>query len=327
MADLSIDYMGMKLSSPVMAASSTLTKDIANIRKAEDAGAGAVVLKSLFEEEIRQDSGLSYEDVSHTEAYDYISADAAMVYGSGEYLEYVRKAAEAVSIPVIASINCEGGRWWTDFAVSMEEAGADAIELNISFVPFDASLTSAEVEARYVEVIESVKSKVSIPVSVKIGDNFSSIPYMVQKIKNAGADAVTMFNRYYQMKINTRTLELEPVHYYSETQEAYNVIRWVAAVSRQCPIDISATTGVHDEDTLIQYILAGAKTVQTASMLYKKGFSAISDLNTGLAKWLDKRNLSGVKDAVGLAMRKKIRQYHTIERIQYIKVADGHLLQ
>lgn len=327
MADLSIDYMGLHLNSPVIAASSTLTKDIVNLKKAEDAGAGAVVLKSLFEEEIRQDSGLNDAETYHTEAYDYINADAAMVYGSAEYLEYVRKAAAAVNIPVIASVNCEGGKWWTDFALGIEEAGADAIELNISFVPFDIGISSQEAESRYTEVIRDVKSKVKIPVSVKIGANFTSIPYMVRLISSAGADAVTMFNRYYQMKINTRTLELEPVHVYSDTQEAYNVIRWVAAVSKQCNIDISASTGVHDEDTLIQYILAGARTVQTASLLYKRGFSAITDLNTGLSKWLDKRNMASVKDAVGLAVRKKIRQYHTIERIQYIKVADGQLLQ
>lgn len=323
---LSVEYMGLKLKSPVMAASCTLTKDISNLKKAEDAGAGAVVLKSLFEEEIRQDSGLDSAEAYHSEAYDYINADAAMVYGSGEYLDYVRRAVKAVDIPVIASVNCEGGKWWTDFAKGIEDAGADALELNISFVPFENTISSHEAEERYTEVIRSVKSKIKIPVSVKIGANFTSIPYMVRLIETSGADAVTMFNRYYQMKINTETYELEPVHVYSDTQEAYNVIRWVAAAAKQSHIDISATTGVHDADTLIQYILAGAKTVQTASLLYKKGFSAVTGLNDGLSAWMDKKGIASVKDAVGLAVRKKIRQFHTIERIQYIKVADGNLL-
>lgn len=325
MADISVKYMGLHLSSPVIAGSSTLTKDLDNLKKAEDAGAGAVVLKSLFEEEIRQESSLG-DDIYHPEAYDYIMADAAMVYGSGEYLDYVKKASEKVSIPVIASVNCEGGKWWAKFAADIEEAGADAIELNIAFMPFDGSITGEETEKRYIDVVEDVKKHVTIPISVKIGPNFSAIPNMVKKLEAAGADSVTMFNKYFQMKINTRTLELEPVHTFSEPTDAYRVLRWVSMVSRQCGIDISASTGVHDEEMLLQYLLGGAKTVQVASALYKKGMSFITDLNSGLQAWMKQRNIEDMSGVIGLASRKPIRQVQTFERVQYIRIADGGIL-
>ncbi|WP_303850288.1 dihydroorotate dehydrogenase-like protein [Seleniivibrio woodruffii] len=326
MPDISTTYMGIKLKSPVVAASSTLTKDIDNLKKAEEAGAGAVILKSLFEEEIRQDSGLDIDTAFHSEAYDYMSADAAMVYGAGEYLELVCKAVKAVSIPVIASVNCEGGKWWAEYAKSIEEAGAHGIELNISFMPFDAGISSQEAESRYFEVVHEVKKTVKIPVAVKIGQNITAVPYMVRRLHSAGASAVTLFNRYYQMKINTKTLELEPVHYFSQESEAYSVIRWVAAVAKESSIDISASTGVHNADVLTQYILAGASTVQVASMLYKKGFSAVTELNQGLGKWLDEHGMN-LEDAVGLVLRKKIRQFQTLERVQYIKIADGSIIR
>lgn len=326
MADISIDYMGLNLNSPVIAGSSTLTKDIDNLRKAEDAGVGAVVLKSLFEEEIRQDAG-QVDDTYHPEAYDYMSADAAMVYGSGEYLEYVKKAADAVSVPVIASVNCEGTKWWADFASNIEEAGADAIELNVAFIPFDADISGQEAEKRYIDVLEDVKKAVNIPVSVKVGPNFSAIPNMVKRLQLAGADSVTMFNKYFHMKINTRTLDLEPVHTFSVPSDAYRVLRWIAVSSKQCDVDISATTGVYDEDMLIQYLLAGAKTVQVTSALYKNGMSVISDLNSGLQSWMTQRGAEKLEDIIGLATKKKVKQVQTFERLQYIKIADGAIFQ
>jgi len=326
MADISVDYMGLQLTSPVIAGSSTLTKDMDNLRRAEDAGAGAVVLKSLFEEEIRLEAG-TVEETYHPEAYDYMTADAAMVYGSGEYLEYVKRAADKVTIPVIASINCEGTKWWAKFAGDIEEAGADALELNIAFMPFEADITGQETEERYLEVVKEVKKTVSIPVGVKIGANFSAIPNMIRKLEEVGADSVTMFNKYFQLKINTRTLELEPVHTFSAPSDAYSVLRWVAVASRQCGVDISASTGVYDEDMLIQYLLAGAKTVQVTSALYRNGMSQISDLNSGLQAWMKKRNINEMNDVIGLATRKKIRQVQTFERLQYIKIADGAIFQ
>jgi len=328
MADINIEFMGLELSSPVIAGSSTLTKDMDNLRKAEDAGAGAVVLKSLFEEEIRQDSGADGMSADmHPEAYDYMVADAAMVYGASEYLEYVKKASEKVKIPVIASVNCEGSKWWTEFAKNIEDAGADAIELNIALMPFDKEISGAQAEQRYLDVVKSVKDAVGIPVGVKIGANFSAIPNMVQKLADSGADGVTMFNKYFQMKINTRTLDLEPVHTFSEPTDAYNVLRWVSLCSRQCGVDISASTGVYGEDMLLQYLLAGAKTVQVTSALYKNGFSVIADLNSGLQSWMKQRNIESVKDMIGLANKKKVKQVQTFERLQYIKIADGAIFQ
>jgi len=327
MPDISVDYMGLKLSSPVIAGSSTLTKDMDRLKKAEDAGAGAVVLKSLFEEEIRQDMGDDLDGSYHPEAYDYMIADAAMVYGSAEYLDYVKRASETVGIPVIASINCEGTRWWASFAGSIEEAGADAIELNIAFNPFDAEIDGPTAEQKYIDVLKDVKRAVRIPVGVKIGPNFSAIPNMVKKLEDAGADSVTMFNKYFQLKINTRTLELEPVHTFSSPEDAYRVLRWVAVTSRQCGVDISASTGVYDEDMLIQYLLAGAKTVQVTSALYKNGMSVISDLNSGLEAWMKQRHVESLSDVIGLATRKKIKQVQAFERLQYIKIADGAIFQ
>ncbi|WP_022851075.1 dihydroorotate dehydrogenase-like protein [Limisalsivibrio acetivorans] len=324
MADLKVNYMGLELESPLILGSSTMPKTMDNVKAAADAGAGAVVLKSLFEEELRKQDG-GYGDDFHPEAYEYMQSEAAVVYGAKEYLDNIKDAKKASSMPVIASVNCLGGKWWSDFASNIEGAGADALELNISFVPFDVNENPRDVEQRYVDVIKEVKSRIKIPVAVKIGQNFSSIPWTAKQIENAGADALVMFNRYYQMGIDTRTLDLRPMHFYSSEEETFKVLRWVAALSPQLDIDISASTGVHTSDAFIQQIIAGAKTVQVVSAVYQKGFKTISDILEGVSGWLATRQKT-LDEVRGTAGKKNSREHMTFERIQYMKVADARYI-
>jgi dihydroorotate dehydrogenase (fumarate) len=325
MADLSVDFMGLRLKSPVILGSSTMSKTLENLKAAEREGAGAVILKSLFEEEIRQEHE-GYGDDFHPEALEYIRNDAHMVYGASGYIEQIEKTKQEVSLPVIASVNCTGGAWWADYASDMESAGADAIELNIAFVPFSVKDDPRDVENRYANVLKAVKERVKIPVAAKIGGSFSSIPFMAARLKDAGADAVTLFNRYYQMSIDTNTLKLKPVHYYSSENETYNILRWVSVISSQLKIDISVSTGVHSASALLQHVLAGAKTVQVVSEIYKNGFGRISSILEETEEWLDLRKKESISDIRGIASLNSDK-YSGFERVQYMKAADAGFVE
>lgn len=326
MADLKVNYMGLELKSPLIVASSTLSKSVENMIKAEKMGAGAVVVKSLFEEEIKQSGDMG--DTFHPEAYDYIMGEADLLYGSKEYLDLIKELKSALGIPVIASVNCVDGDRWTEYAAELKHAGADAIELNISYVPFESSVAGDEIEQKYIQTLKAVKNSVhNIPVSVKFGQHISSIPNFVKILQDNGADAVTMFNRYYQVRIDTKNLSFHPAHYYSTEDETYNVLRWVAIVSRQLDIDISASTGIHSADTFLQQILAGAKTVQLASKLYNDGIESIGSILEEVNKWLDIRKKDSINDIRGIAVDRNLKDIRKFERLQYMKVADGRIIQ
>ncbi len=326
MADLSVNYMGLKLKSPIILGSSTMSKTTENMKAAESEGAGAVILKSLFEEELRQgDAG--YSDSFHPEAYEYIMKDALMVYGTKGYTETIEKTKKAVQIPVIASINCMGGKWWAGFAKDIENAGADAVELNIAYVPFSITDDPRGVEQRYIDTVKAVKAEVKIPVAVKIGPNFTSIPYMAAKLKEAGADSLTLFNRYYQMAIDTDTLKLKPVHYYSTENETYNVLRWVSVITTQLGVNVGSSTGVHTASAVLQHILAGASAVQMVSEVYKNGFGRISAILEEVDQWLELRKKASLADIRGLASKKNAGEHMGFERTQYMKIAEAMLVQ
>jgi len=205
MGNLKVKYLDLNLRNPLIVGSSTLTKTIDGLLKAQEAGAGAVVLKSLFEEELTDDIYL--DNVYHPEAYEFHINDACKLYGSSKYIDFIKKARSELFIPVIASVNCLGGKWWVDFAKEIENAGAAAIELNVAYIPFSVQEDSASIEKRYVSVVEAVKKAVNIPVSVKIGHYFTSIPLMVKKIKEAGADGVVMFNKFLRIGIDIENMK------------------------------------------------------------------------------------------------------------------------
>lgn len=320
MADLSVKYMGLNLKHPLIAGASSLSKSIEGIKTLASSGASAVVIKSLFEEELRYEE--DYGDNYHPEAYGYEISDAFVMYGTSNYLKLIEKAKAQVDIPVIASVNCLGGKWWTDFASEVESAGADALELNIAYLPFDRDEEPSKIEKKYSEVVSSVKRTVKIPVAAKIGQYFTNIPHLVSEIEKAGADAVVMFNRFYRLGIDIEKLEFKPVEFFSTEAETYNALRWVGIISPQTNLDISATTGIHSADTAIQHILSGAKTVQIASAMYKDGESVLRTITSGIKDYLNKHEYSSIEELRGKMVR-DINKRKAFERTQYMKVAGG----
>lgn len=321
MADLSVNYLGLKLKTPVMAGSSTLTYSKENIEKLNETKAGAIVLKSLFEEELARNSFI--QDSFHPESYEYEISDASVLYGSKRYLDLIKDAKKISKIPVFASINCLGGKWWTDFAIECENNGADAIEINISFIPFDYRQNPREVEQKYFDTVNTVKNKIKVPVSVKIGNSFTNIPYMVYQLKEAGADGVVLFNRYYRVSIDLEKMEYMPADVYSKKEEAYTVLRWVSVVSKSIDIDISASTGVDSGEMALKYIAAGAKTVQMVSKLYKDGFGAINKTVNEIDEFLKQKNITDLSDVYNKL--KVTDDVNRLERMQYMKIANNQL--
>jgi len=322
MANLTTNYLGLNLKNPVIAGSSTLTFSIENIKTFSELNVGAIVLKSLFEEELASESNNFATDF-HPESFDYNLSDVSILYGSKPYIDFVTKAKKVSNVPIIASVNCTGEKWWTDFAKSIEDAGADAVEINLCYMSFNPDDDPRKIEEKYFNTVDSIKSKIKIPLTVKIGHFFTNIPYMVKKLKNCGSDGVTLFNRYYRVGINLDKREYMPANVYSSPEEAYSVLRWVAVCSNLVDIDISASTGVHSPDIALQYIMAGAKTVQVVSKTYKNGIESIREIIDGINFYLDKNNIENVSD-----IYRKIKidnEVKRLERLQYMKIANNKL--
>lgn len=318
MADLRVNYIGLKLKNPLIAGSSTMTKNLDGLKKLEDAGVGAVVLKSLFEEELSADIDL--EESYHPEAFEYFINDAGKLYGSSKYIDFIKESKKLLFIPVIASVNCLGGRWWVDFAKDIEQAGADAIELNIAYIPFSFSEDPREIEKRYFSIVESVKKSVKIPVAVKIGYYFTSVPLMVKGFKDAGADGVTMFNKFFRMAIDVEHMKFHGLELYSCQEETYQVLRYVAVCSSQIDIDICANTGIHNSNIALQHILAGAKAFQMVSSIYKNGYEVVAKVLGEINDFLDRKKINSINEIRGKAASFD-GGFKAFERIQYMKYA------
>ncbi len=323
MADLRVNYMGIPLKNPVIAGSSSLTNNIDNLKQIEKAGFGAVILRSLFEEEIAQAMG-DYASDFHPEAYDYNILDASMMYGHKEYLDLIEAAKSELSIPVFASINCLGERWWENYAKDIEAAGADGIEINLAYVSFDIDDDPRSIEQKYIDTVDAVKEVTTIPVGIKISHNFTSIPNICKQIQDAGANAITLFNRYYKLGIDIDDIDFTPVEYYSSESEMYNVLRWIAILSKQLDVNLSASTGIHSADMAVQQLLAGATTVQVASKLFLDGISSGKKIIEGVNAYMDKHGIENIDDMHSLLEKKK-QNFKEFERIQYMKIAGGNM--
>lgn len=318
-------YLGLELSSPVIAGSSNFTSGVESIKEAEAAGAGAVVLKSLFEEQMVSLAGSLSSKVPYPEEDDYL-----LYYTRTNtveaYLDLIRKSRNSVGIPVIASINCFSSKGWTDFAVEIEKAGAHALEVNIFFMPTDMYQTSAEAEALYFKVTDSLKKKVKIPVSIKIGMRFSNLLNFALQMYNHGASGMVLFNRFYEPDIDINKLEVVPASVLSNPAERRYVLRWVGMVSAlNTKLDISASTGVYTGDDAIKYILAGATTVQVCSALYKKGFKVITEINETLSKWMKDKEYDTITDFRGLLNYRNIENPLLFERSQFMKHYSSYI--
>ncbi len=325
MANLQTEYMGLTLKNPFIVSSSGLTDSVEKVMKAAEAGAGAVVLKSLFEEDIvsavQKDASMDTYSI-HPEAAEYIN-ELGMLSQPDSYLELVEQSVKAVDIPVIASLNCYTDKWWVEYAQRIEQMGAAALELNVAIVPVSVKDTPESVEKVICDIVKKAVKAVNIPVSVKIGSNFSSLPEIVQKLKRAGASAVVLFNRFYRPDINIDTIEFKNGNPLSMEEEYSTVLRWTGILSDLVECDFSATTGIHSSSTAIKMILAGADTVQVCSILYKKGISYLEEMIREMEEWMDKKGYATISDFFSLLSLEDDEKKIYYQRLQYVKALKG----
>lgn len=321
MADLSVKYMGLALSSPVIVASSGLTAETDKVVEAEKAGAGAVVVKSLFEEQIYNEAQHMLENGS-----DYPGADDYIRHfvrqnTLGSYCSTIRNLKAAVRIPVIGSINCYSDGEWISYAKEIEAAGADALELNLYSMPLTLDRPSSDIEDEDIRLIKKVVSSVSIPVSVKISSSFTSVPNFVDRLKSVGVKAVVMFNRFYMPDIDLDSMTLVSSDPLSSGDEYIRELRSVAIVSSLVKgMDIAATTGIHTPQTAMKEILAGATAVQLCSVLFKSGMGIISEFNSFISSYIDGKGYPSVSEICGRLNYSSIQNPDKFERTQFVKV-------
>lgn len=325
MIDLSTKYMGFNLCSPLILGSCGLTKDLSNLKKAEECGFGAVTLKSIFEEEIRNDvnSILSNDDASmYKHAYDYVAQYQEMA-SAYKYLELIHTATHTLSIPVIASINCATPSGWTKYAKMIEEAGAKALEINYFILPTDLEKDADAYMKSYLELIENLKETIDIPFGLKISTYFTDMSHALQQLSYTGISSLIMFNRFYAPDINIDKMEFSSTGMDGNESELSNTLRWTGLLSSKLRCDLSATTGVHSSKGLIKLLLAGANSVQAASVFYKNGIEYGAVMLSEMKDWMEKHDFSSVKEFQGKMSFDKVENPHSYFRIQFMKHVAG----
>ena len=299
MHDLSMNYLGLKLKNPLIAASSGITKNISNLRQLEDNGIAAVVLKSFFEESMPKKSNPDASKHYSPELYEHFGYENDKYPGLGEYCDLVSKAKASLNVPVIASINCVTANWWFKFSEQLQAAGADAIELNVFNYASSRNFASPNIEKIYSDIITGVKKCISIPVSIKIGQNFSSIPNFISNLESSGADGIVLFNRFTDLDIDINSFQFKASFEFSERREFFLPLRWIAIIYRQVNCSLGASTGVKGFEEVIKYILAGASGVQMASLLYEKGPEVTSSLLKDIEEWMTKHGIAKIESIKG----------------------------
>ena len=320
--DLTTTYLGLKLNNPIIAGSSGLTDSVEKIQKLERSGAGAIVLKSIFEEEIV----FEHEDILKEAEADGVNLDQFDYYDfhlKGEkvkkYIDLIKESKNKVSIPIIASINCVYSHEWISFAQQIEEAGADAIELNMFFLPSDFSRSSQEQESMYFKVIERLLESVSVPIALKISYYFSSLGQMIQRLSNSGVAGLVLFNRFFSPDIDIDKLKIKPSFVYSTPAELAISLRWIAIMANKVGCDLAASTGVHDGNAVVKQLLAGAKAVQVVSSLYKNGPEHIRTMQDTLKKWMTDHDYTSLSDFRGKMSQEAASNPAVFERVQFMK--------
>jgi dihydroorotate dehydrogenase (fumarate) len=327
--DLTTTYLGLKLRSPLVPSASPLAQKIDNLKKMEDAGAAAVVLESLFEEQIKQDSAeldhhMTHGTESFAEALTYFPEPSDFRLGPEDYLEHIAQTKAALKIPVIASLNGASVGGWTDYAKKIQQAGADALELNIYYIPADPDLTAADVEQTYLDILKAVKSAVTIPVAVKLGAFFSSMANMARRLDKAGADGLVLFNRFYQPDINLETLEVEHSILLSTPQARRLPLRWIAILHDQVKADLAATSGIHNAQDVLKMLMAGASVTMLCSVLFKQGIGQIKVIEKDLRAWMEEHEYESVKQMRGSLSQKNCPDASAFERAQYMRAISTY---
>ncbi|MDH3648055.1 MAG: dihydroorotate dehydrogenase-like protein [Saprospiraceae bacterium] len=327
--DLRTNYMGLKLESPIVVSACPLSEDIENIRAMEKAGAGAVVLFSLFEEQILRDNA-AYADIyrqgihSSPEALSYFPDEDEFHLGIEQYLNTLRMAAQSVSIPIIASLNGISKTGWVDYAQRMEEAGASAVELNIYYIPATDQMSGVEVEQRYVDILQMVKENITIPVALKLNPYFSSFAHMAKQLSDAGADGLVFFNRFYEPDFDIESLKLVHSLHLSSPSEIRLPLLWTAVLYGRLRSSLAAVTGVHGSTEVIKYILAGADCVMMASALLKHGIPYMQHILDELRSWMHTRDFETLDQWRGKMSQRDSTDPTLFERANYIRTLEGY---
>ena len=328
--DLSTTYLGLKLKNPLMISACPLTAEIEQLKRLEQVGASAAVLPSLFEEQIEHD----LEEMSKVHEFGAESFAEALTYfpeaddyrsEPDEYLETIAAAKKAVQMPIFASLNGASKGGWLRYAKMMQDAGADALELNIYFVAADLDMTSSDVEARYLELVTAVKESISIPLAVKVGPYFSAMGNMGARLSEAGADGLVLFNRFFQPDIDLEKLEAQPKLHLSTESELLVPVRWIANLHGRINASLAATGGIHDASGLLKTLLAGADVGMIASVLYKKGIDQVGAILAGMQKWMEQKEYDSVEQLKGSMSRENCPDPSAFQRGNYMKTLTSYV--
>lgn len=317
--NLATSYLGLQLKNPFIVSSSGLTSTFEKVGACAEAGAAAVVLKSIFEEQIDSEAASLEQYSSYPEAVDYLSGYVEH-NALQEYLKLIEKCSQSYTIPIIASINCRDAGTWVDFAQQIERAGAAAIELNIFSLPSDPNISAGEMEAHYFAVVEKVKLAVSIPITVKIPSSFSAPLNIVQQLYYRGIKGVAMFNRFYSPDIDIERMKVSSAGVFSHSEELYHVLRCVAMASSAVPlIDIAASTGVHSGSAAVKAMLSGARVVEVCSVLYQNGVGYLGEMIGDMENWMDRHSIVSTADFIGRLNAESHKNAEVYERAQFMK--------
>jgi dihydroorotate dehydrogenase (fumarate) len=328
MADSSVKYLGLNLKNPVILSSSGLGSTSEGVKKAMEAGVGAVVLKSLFEEQLAAEAA-AIAGTPGLDAHPEMDAFLSQLGdGAGEYLELIRKAKSLARVPVIASLNCADEGRWTDFAEQIQAAGADALELNMGVIPLTISEKSADIEARIVRTVKAVADKTNLPLAVKLGTGFTNLPGMVARLAAAGARSVVLFNRFYRLDLDLASMSVKAGPARSSRDEYHEALRWTALLygaipgPDSAPLEIAAGTGIHDGETALKLIAAGAQVVQLCSVVYQGGYPAISRIVKEMDERMDALKLASVADLRGKLSQRAGAKGESFSRLQYVSALN-----
>jgi dihydroorotate dehydrogenase (fumarate) len=327
--DLSTTYLGLKLKNPIVPSASPLSHTVDGMKRLEDAGSAAIVMYSLFEEQIAHEAAeldhyLNYGKESFAEALTYFPEAREYNVGPDEYVELVRKAKEALGIPVIASLNGISTGGWIGYAKRMADAGADALELNVYYIPTDPEVTSTDVEDRYLEVLHAVKRTVAIPVAMKLSPFFSSLSHMAKRLGTAGADGLVLFNRFYQPDIDLEELEVRPNVKLSSSNSMRVPLRWIAILYGRSKMSLAATSGIHTAEDVIKMVMAGADVTMMCSALLKNGPGYVAQVLSDLNQWMLEHEYISIQQMKGSMSQKAVADPAAFERANYVKALHSY---
>ena len=328
MIDLSAQYLGLKLKNPLIASASPLSERVETVKQMEQAGIGAVVMYSLFEEQIIHESleldhYLNYGTESFAEALTYLPDTGRYSLGPEKYVDHVKRLKDAVTIPVIGSLNGVSSGGWVQYAKRIEEAGADALELNIYYLPFDPTLTSAGLEENYIQLVKDVRREIKIPLAVKVSPFLTGVANVLKQFADAGADGLVLFNRFYQPDIDLEKMEITPSLVLSTSSELRMPLRWVALLYGQIKADFAITSGVHTSEDVIKSMMAGASAAMMASELLKNGIKRIPEILSGMQLWMETNEYESIAQMKGSMSAQAVRQPGSLRRSNYIKVLNS----